>query len=63
MKTDFERTEAFLQSLGIAYGIVNNSISFGDATYTTGCDYPPCDKVGGFTGFYTKFDFDEQGKF
>ena len=71
MKTDYERTKEFLDSLGILYGDnedyqqhlngVRKYIIFGNPSY--GQDFPQCDKVEGYSGFFTAFNFDESGKF
>lgn len=62
--TDFERTKQFLDSLGILYSCKNGNITFGKDSYGEEYDgYPSCDKVGGYYGFCTRFEFDEYGKF
>lgn len=74
MKTDLKRTKKLLDSLGIDYGIVETRIAnidneligiellFGkNAHYPD--EYPDCDNVDGYSGFYTKFKFDENGNF
>lgn len=62
--TDFEGTKQFFDSLGILYSQENNTITFGKDTHGEEYDgYPSCDKIDGYNGFYTSFEFDEDGKF
>jgi len=62
MQTDKQRTKSFLDSLGILYGEDETTIAFGKQVGHKD-QYPECDKVGGYTGFYTCFVFDEHGAF
>jgi hypothetical protein len=77
MKTDYERTKEFLDSLGILYGDntreryerydihlngIRKHITFGSPSYGED-DFLECDKVEGYSGFFTEFTFDESGKF
>lgn len=74
--TDLDRTKQFLDSLGVLYSQdeIGDRMSYKEDivpvhTLVFGCEnyrddgYPPCDKVGGYPGFYTCFNFDESGKF
>jgi hypothetical protein len=66
--TDFERTKQFLDSLGILYvhNKLDNSIQFGVPLHKKDRDYyphPKCDKVSGYGGNYTSFEFDKNGEF
>ena len=60
--TDIERTKSFLDSLGILYANDNNKVVFGMANPHDD-DYPECKKVIGYRGFYTTFNFHEDGSF
>jgi len=60
--TDFERTKQFLDSLGISYSTDSGNITFGNNQYNDG-EFPLCNKVDGYSGFYTRFEFDESGNF
>lgn len=76
MKTDIDRTKDFLDSLGVLYSQdeigdrmsykedidPTHTLAFGKENYRDD-GYPPCDKVKGYNGFYTCFNFDENGKF
>jgi len=74
MKTDLDRTKEFLDSLGVLYGeelnaenptdgrLVEKTIVFGNHQYNDDV-FPECDKVSGYTGFFTRFEFDNNGKF
>jgi hypothetical protein len=62
MKTDYERTKEFLDSLGITYGADERNITFGNNKYSDD-DFPECNKVTGYPGFYASFMFDDSGAF
>lgn len=66
MKTDYERTKEFMDSLGILYSNYTvydtQNVVFGNTDLSDDV-FPDCDKVGGYDGFYTRFEFDENGKF
>lgn len=69
MKTDLDRTKEFLDSLGVLYSEdtwshVNDTITitFGQHQYSDD-PFPKCDKVDGYSGFFTRFEFDKDGKF
>lgn len=75
---DLDRTKEFLDSLGVLYSQdersnrmswpedepVTHTLAFGKTDHGEDSDgYPECKKVGGYNGFYTCFNFDENGKF
>ena len=62
MTTDLDRTKELLDSFGVLYTAEENSIVFGKYWFSD-CPFPKCEKVDGYSGFYTAFDFDDQGKF
>ncbi len=62
--TDLQRTKNFLDSLGILYTVSSNRLYFGNSVYGEQWEgFPKCDKVSGYNGFYTCFEFDDLGKF
>lgn len=68
IKTDLDRTREFLDSLGVLYSVnplkdSRRGLKFGRPSGCFGDEYPECDKVGGYTGFSTQFEFDKNGKF
>lgn len=64
MKTDIERTKEFLDSLGVSYSSEDTSVTFGNTIHGEEYDgFPECGKVDGYSGFYTRFVFDKDGKF
>ncbi len=66
--TDFERTKQFLDSLGVLY-VINetyNAIQFGVPLHEKDSGYYPfkeCEKIKGYGGSYTSFEFDGNGMF
>lgn len=62
LTSDFNKTKQLLDSFGILYSIDNSDITFG-LPDSVRDKFPKCDKIKGYDGFYTKFEFDENGKF
>lgn len=60
--TDFEKTKQLLDGFGILYSVDICSITFG-LPDSVRDKFPKCDNVQGYDGFYTRFEFDENGKF
>ena len=62
--TDIERTKSFLDLLGILYSCDGKQIMFGVENHGEKNDgYPECNKIVGYNGFYTTFNFNEDGSF
>lgn len=67
--TDKEKLIELLKSFDIKFGDIKDSYKQGDNHINFGYNvynddsFPKCDKVGGYMGFYTSFEFDEDGKF
>jgi len=65
-QTDYERTKELLDYLGVLYGEDHNfgvrELAFGNPRYSS-TGFPSCNTVDGYEGFYTCFEFDENGKF
>lgn len=65
MESDLDRTKALLDALGVAYKVDTdvNTLTFGAANHPKYDSFPPCDKVIGYSGFYTQFNFNPDGRF
>lgn len=67
-KSDLVRTKEFLDSIGVKFSkietVLGAEIVFGKSIHGEKNDgYPECDKVDGYNGFHTCFNFDKNGEF